>query len=163
MVAGLRSSRPEAIAALVAALLAWSGEAQAQVGLASRDAPISLVARVPAGAAMEEVSSARTIAVRGSIREAAVTVRLTSNSGYRLIVHGIRTEQHPSAAGRIWVLGVDGNFHQLVGGFPVTVAHEKQTAGESARDVVFRIEHSAELLEQQSVPVRYDVAVNPSM
>jgi hypothetical protein len=31
------------------------------------------------------------------------------------------------------------------------------------RDVVFRIEHSAQLREQQSVPVRYDVAVNPSM
>ena len=163
MVAGLRSSRSGVIAALVAALIAWSGEVRAQVGLASREARISLVARVPVAAVMEEVSSPRTITVRGSIREAAVTVRLTSNSGYRLIVHDIRSEQHASATGRIWVLGADGKFHELVNGSPVTVVHEKQRAGELARDVVFRIEHSAELLEQQSVPVRYDVAVNPSM
>ncbi|HET6777886.1 MAG TPA: hypothetical protein VFH26_03275, partial [Gemmatimonadales bacterium] len=91
-------------ALLIAVLLAPTRRAEAQVGLASRESRVALIARVPSGASMQAVSSPHVLAMQGSVREATVTVRLASSCGYRLLVHG--TTHGYSRAGRserIWV------------------------------------------------------------
>ena len=159
---GWRSSSHIGLAVLLAMGLAWGSNAQAQVGLASREARVTLVASAPPRAAMTTVGAPRLIAVHGSVREAAVTVGLSSNHGYRLVVRGTG---RPQAAGsepspRIWVRGVDGKFQELGIGSRITVVQGGRH-GKSDPEIVYRIESSGAELEIRSLPVQYEIAVTP--
>ena len=152
------------MAVLMAALVGLAGTAQGQVGLASHEARVAIIASIPSAAAVHAVGSPRVTRVRGLIREAAVSVRLSSNNGYRLIVRGTgRQEKGRSAVGRIWVKAVDGTFHELGEGSAVTVAQEQRQAGAFDRQVVYRIESSEVAAELTGLPICYDIAVNPVM
>ena len=146
----------------IAVFLASPGSAQAQVGLTSRESRVALIARVPSGASVQSVGSPRVIAGRGSVREATVTVRLASTSGYRLLVRTARNAQ-PVQRSRVWVRGVDGRFHELREGSPVTVAYHQKHAGESERDIVDRVETAEPADDALTLPVRYEIAVNPAL
>ena len=151
-------------AVFIAVLLVPAERAEAQVGLASRESRVSLVARVPSGASMV-ASLPRVLGERGAVSEASVTVRLAGNSGYRLLVH--RTAPQRAAGtgnrGRIWVQGLDGTFHELQENSPVTVALDQSHTGELERDIVYRFETSGPADGMVSLPVRYEIAVNPTL
>ena len=151
------------MAAFVAAVLVgWAESADAQVGLTSRESRITLIARVPVAASLQRVGSFRLLGERNSLREAAITVRLSSTAGYRLLVHGTG---HPASgqAGRIWVLAVDGRFRELQEGSPVTVVHDRTPTGELERAIVYRFETTEPAGETDTLPVRYELAVTPVM
>jgi hypothetical protein len=151
-------------AALVAAVLVagWEESAEAQVGLASRESRVALIAQVPAAASLQRVGSFRVLEERNSLREAAVTIRVASTAGYRLLVH--RTGQAVSGqAARVWVLAVDRRFHELREGSPVTVAQYRTPTGELEREIVYRFETHEPTSETDTLPVRYELAVTPIM
>jgi hypothetical protein len=147
---------------ILAALLALPMRAEAQVGLASRPSQVALIARVPAGASLQ-ADSPRLLGNEGSVRTAKVSVRLISTSGYRLLVHGTahQGDTRSDRSGRIWVQGVDGLFHELQENSPVTVARDRNRAGEFQQEVVFHLENSGPAAEMTSLPVRYEIVVNP--
>jgi hypothetical protein len=136
--------------------------AEAQVGLTSQGTRIALVARVPAAASLQGVGTFRVLGERNSLREGAVTIRLASTSGYRLLVHGTG---HPSSgrSERIWVRAVDGEFQELREGSPVTVAFHGTATGELEQDLVYRFESAEPVSERITLPVRYELAVTPAM
>ncbi|HEX6434379.1 MAG TPA: hypothetical protein VFZ87_09040 [Gemmatimonadales bacterium] len=151
-------------ALLIAILLAPTERAEAQVGLASRESRIVLIAQVPSGASLQAVSSPRVLGMPGSVREATVTVRLASSSGYRLLVHGTtRGYARAGQSERIWVRGLDGRFHELQENSPVTVAQDQRPAGELDRHIVYRFETAGPADQPVSLPVRYEIAVSPTL
>jgi hypothetical protein len=111
---------------------------------------------------MPQVGLPRDTGRQGSLREARVAVSMTANVGYRVIVRGTGATKSPGSGptGRIWVLGADGRFHELGGGTAVTVMRV-HAAGESEREIVYRIEDSPDTGSVHPLPVRYDLAVNP--
>jgi hypothetical protein len=111
---------------------------------------------------MPTVGAPRLIGVHGSIREAAVTIQLSTNHGYRLVVRGTNEPQgaRSEPGRRIWVRGVDGKFHELGNGSRITVVHER-LHGKSDPEVVYRIETSGAESGMWSLPVRYEIAVTP--
>ena len=144
------------LTALSVVALTLPGTAQAQVGLSSGVAQVTLVARSSPRAALQSV---RTIAVtgrQGAFKEAAVGLRLSANSAYRLRVH--RTSGHSRA--RLWVRAVDGSYHELRAGSPVTVGRGSHASGDSESTVRYRLETTAQ--DRAIVlPVRYEIAVDP--
>jgi hypothetical protein len=145
-------------------LLICPREIQGQVGLASGEARIALVAIAPAHASLESVSELREADSPGPLRESSVMVRLSSNGGYRLIVRrtgSMATEA--TGVGRVWVRGLDGEFHELTSESPVTVAEERP-AGEYEQEVFYRIEGPATRpAALQALPFYYDIAVKPAL
>jgi hypothetical protein len=63
-------------------------------------------------------------------------------------------------ASRIWVRGVNGDFQELTAGSSVTVGRGTHAAGQWEREVQYRIESAGEL---NSLPVRYEMAINPQL
>jgi hypothetical protein len=94
----------------------------------------------------------------GLLREAATTLRLSSNSGYQLIVRGV-----PGSTSRVWVQSSTGEFVELTAGASVTVAHDAPGLGETLRDVHFRFLAPASGDTLPPLPVRYDIAINPTL
>jgi len=125
------------------------------VGLSSSTPAVALLARVPARASLQEVTPLREKGI-GSIRETSVRVRLAANSGYRLIARAAQ----PTGA-RLWVRAADGQFHELAPGARITVARHA-TGAEQWEQVHYRIEsEDAHQLEATTLPVRYEVAIDP--
>ena len=124
---------------------------------------MTILAHAPTGAEMPVVGSPRVLAARDSVLDLAVTVRLSTNGGYRLLVHGTAGQRQPSSriSPRIWVQGLDGNFHEVREGTAVTVAHDQRHAGELDREVRYRVEHSNTSSDTAGLPVRYEIAVKP--
>ena len=136
-------------------VLALPGVAQSQVGIRSGVAQIALVAHIAPRGSIQGVSAERETGRMGSVREASVMVRVAANTGYQLVVRGTA-----AAASRIWVRGVNGEFQELTAGSSVTVARGTQTAGEWDREVQYRIESAGDL---NTLPVRYEIAINPTL
>ncbi len=159
----LPAERVRMAALVIAIFLTSAPTSEAQVGLASRESRVTLIAHIPSAAEMPLVGPPRVLAVRDSVLELAVTVRLSSKGGYRLLVHGNAGQRQPSSriSRRIWVQGVDGNFHELQEGTAVTVAHDGRPAGELDREVRYRLEHSNTSSETAPLPLRYEIAVKP--
>jgi hypothetical protein len=87
-----------------------------------------------------------------------VRVRLAANTGYRLIVRGAQ----PTGA-RLWVRAADGRFHELVAGTPITVARNATGTGDCEQQVHYRMESDNAGLSPAPLPVRYEVAVDPTL
>ena len=143
-------------------ILAWPREIQGQVGLAPGEARVALVAVAPAHASLDTASPPREGASLGSLREGSVTVRLSCNNGYRLMVRRIgNSASTGGAASRVWVRSVDGQFHELTPGSSVTIA-DQPPAEEDEREVFYRIEDLPKSPSTlQDLPVHYDLAVKP--
>lgn len=141
--------------AALGAVLAFPGVAESQVGISSGVAQIALVAHVAPRGSILDVSAGRETGRVGAVREASVTVRVAANTGYQLVVR--RTAV---TASRIWVRGVNGEFQELTAGSSVTVARGTHAAGQWDRAVHYRLESAGDL---NSLPVRYEIAINPKL
>jgi len=141
--------------AALGVVLALPGVAESQVGISSGVAQIALVAHIAPRGSIQGVSAERETGRMGSVREASVMVRVAANTGYQLVVRGI-----PVAASRIWVRGVNGEFQELTAGSSVTVARGTHVAGQWDREVQYRIESASDL---NSLPVRYEIAIDPTL
>jgi hypothetical protein len=145
---------------LVLAGLALPQQLEAQVGLVSNIGQVTLVARATPRASIQGVGPARETARQGSTRGASVTVRLSTNTGYRLMVLG--TPELGAEGSRVWVRAADGNFEELTPRSSVTVARGARSAGQWEREVSYRIESATEAAEVE-LPVRYEIVVNPTI
>ena len=148
------------------AILALLGPAagHAQVGLASGSARIALIARVLPRVSVDGVSSARETARQGNVREETVTVRLSVNTGYRLVVVG--TAPPGSQAGpapQLWVRAENGRFEEVRSGAVVTVVRSQRAVGACESEVSFRREAPASVEGRQLLPVRYEVRIEPTI
>ena len=146
------------LTALSVVALPIPGSAQAQVGLSSSVAQVTLVARSSPRAALHSVGPVVEIGSRGAFREATVELRLSTNSGYRLRVH--RTDG-PSRS-RLWVQAVDGSYHELRAGSPVTVGPGSHPSGGAESTVRYRLETRGRG-RTIVLPVRYEVVVDPTI
>lgn len=146
-----------ALGAVLFAALSGATSLAGQVGLGSNLAQVALVVRVAARASIEEVSPPVRSTSQGSLTEASVKVRLSANTGYRLVVVGTASSQ----ASRLWVRSSSGDFHELVPGASVTVTQGARSAGQSEREVSYRLESAADAVE--ALPVRYEIVVTPTI
>jgi hypothetical protein len=145
--------------AIVIVLLGWTSPGEAQQGLRSRPMQISLIARVSARAAIESIAPAVEAGRIGPMKQASVSLRLSANSGCRLVV--LRTPT--SGNSRIWVKNAAGHFEELEPGTAVTVARDRVFAGESEREVRYLFEENgAEIVDASNLPVRYEIRMDPA-
>ena len=131
---------------------------EAQVGFSSSIAQVALVARSAPRASMQAVSRVRETDHQGQMQNAAVSVRLSANSSYRLVVRGISAQ--PTS--RVWVRTVDGDYQEVVAGSSVTVARGAHSAGQLDREVSYRIESDA-VDGPLELPVRYEIVMDPAI
>lgn len=147
------------LAAIGMVVLATPRVAESQIGLISGMAQVTLVARIPPRGSIQGVSAQRENGRTGTLREASVTVRVSVNTGYQLLV---RAAGVPTS--RIWVRAVTGEFQELTAGSPVTVARDTRCAGQWEREVHYRIESSGpDDAASNALPVRYEIAINPTL
>ena len=134
------------------------GNAEAQIGLNSGMAQVTLVARRSPTAALHTVGPVVEIGRRGAFQEVTVSLRLSANSGYHLRVH---RNSGPSRS-RLWVRTVDGSYRELRPGVPVTVGRGAHASGGSESTVRYRLENAAGG-GAIGLPVRYEVVVDPTI
>ncbi len=146
------------LTALSAIALPIPGNAQAQVGLSSGVGQVTLVARSSPRASLHSVGPIVEIGRRGALKEATVGLRLSANSAYRLRVH--RTSGHSRS--RLWVHAVDGSYHELRAGSPVTVGRSSHASGDSESTVRYWLESPARG-RATVLPVRYEIVVEPTI
>ena len=143
------------MAIVAVAALCFPPVAEAQVGLSSGPAQVTLVARRSAQGSLGTVGTTRELSRRGSVREALTTVRLTANARYRLVVR-----RSPGTAARVWVRSIDGEFHEVTRDTPVTVDRGRGGV-EQERQVHIRVDgpdHS-----RGPLPVFYDLVLSPAL
>jgi hypothetical protein len=119
---------------------------------------VALVAQVPPRGSITGVGQARETARLGTVREGTVSVGISANTGYQLIVRGVQ-----GATSRIWVRASTGEFQELKAGGAVTVVKEFRSGGELERSVQYRIEMPDGDNGGESLPVRYEIAINPTI
>ena len=145
------------VPSLVALLVAPLQSADAQQGLGSGLAQVTLIARSAPQGSIRAVEPARQIGRNGTIIEATMMVRLSANTGYRLAVRG------GLPANRTWVRDVNGVYQELTGAAAVTVARHQHGAGEWEREVHYRVEMPEEKELSESLSVRYELALDPAL
>jgi hypothetical protein len=148
------------LAVIVAAALTLPHSVEAQVGLGSNVAQVTLVARIAPRASIQAVSPIRETGQQGSLKEGSVSVRGSTNAAYRLTV--VRTAAPVGAESRVWVRAANGTFELLNPGSRVTVARGARSAGQWESEVQYRIESGSEQGFDE-LPVRYEVAVTPTI
>ena len=137
---------------LFLALISQGGtDLQAQVGISSRVAQVSLVVRAHSHADMPRVSAPRTIGRRGDLTEAAVRLNLLANSGYRLIVRGTS-----GSTSRVWIQVEDDDYQEVVPGRGVTLSRERR--GSSEREVRYLTDGGT---SSADLPVRFELVIDP--
>jgi hypothetical protein len=137
------------------------GMLHAQVGLMSGLAQVELVARVAPQASIEGVGPELETGRQGTIREVAVTVGVLANTGFRLVV--VRTDGEAMVSGQappLWVRAVNGDYQPLGDDGPIVVVREGHTAGQTEREVRYRMEERDSLC---SLPVRYEIVIDPEL
>lgn len=146
------------MALVLLALVFTTNVVEAQVGIRSGLARVTLVARRAPEGSIQSAGPAQQTGRVGQFVEASAMVRFRANSGYQLMVRGIGT-----SSARIWVQDVNGEYRELTGASPVTVARGSHTVGQWEREVRYRLEvgEGAELAGP--LPVRYEMRVNPTM
>jgi hypothetical protein len=152
--ASLALSRRMSLAISIA-ILGPTSAAQAQVGLTSGVAQVTLVARSSPQGALS-VGVTRDVSWEGSSRTMTAALRISANSGYRLAVR-----RSPDTAKRVWVKSIDGNFQELTGDTPVIVDRGAHTGGERAREVQFRVE-GPRSDRPTPLPIFYELVMSPT-
>ena len=131
--------------------------AAAQVGLASAVASVTLVAHVDPQGSIFSITPPRQTGQAGPLMEAVTTVRLSSNTGYQLIVRGLE-----GSTSRIWFRSATGEFVLLNVVTSVPVARATRGSGETLQDVYFRFEEPVSGGTPPPLPVRYELAIDPT-
>jgi hypothetical protein len=90
--------------------------------------------------------------------EAVATVRLSSNAGYRLIVRGLE-----DASSSVWVRSASGEFVRLTARSSVLVAGAPRGSNQTLQDVYFRFEAPVSGGTLPPLPVRYELAIDPTI
>jgi hypothetical protein len=139
---------------ILGAMSTAASTAQAQVGISSGVAEVSMVARAASRASMPSVGVARRIGGFGTMTEVAVRVHLTANSGYRLVARG-----SAGTASRVWVQLGDGEYQKLVHGAALTLSHER--GGSSEQEVHYLAESTAANVTE--MPIRLELVVDPAI
>jgi hypothetical protein len=137
--------------------MALSQAAQAQVGIRSGSAQLTLIARSAPHASIRTVEPARQIGRSGTLVEASTLVRWSANTGHRLLVRG------GAPASRIWVQDLNGVYQELTGASSVTVARHQHGGGQWERQVRYRVEASGNGELAGPLQVQYEIAVNPAI
>jgi hypothetical protein len=106
---------------------------------------------------MEELAATARVTANGP-GEGSVIVRLSTNSGYKLVVRG----SGPPAGYRVWVRSADGAFQEVTFGMPVTIARHGAGEGERDHQVFYRIESSTPLVPGRP-PIRYELHIAPTI
>ena len=132
--------------------------AAAQVGLASAVGSVTLVAHVDPQGSISSVTPPRPTSQTGLLMEAVTTVRLSSNAGYRLIVRGLEGD-----SAQVWVRSITGEFVRLTPGTSVAVAGAARGSKETLQDVYFRFEAPVSGGTPPPLPVRYELAIDPTI
>ena len=143
-------------ALVILLLLGMTQAAHAQVGIRSGVAQVSLTARSLPQVSIPAVEPARQISRSGTLVEASTTVRWNANAGSRLMVRG------GTSTNRIWVQDVNGEYQELTGAAPVTVARDRNGAGQREREVRYRVEVRENSELATPLPVLYEIAINPA-
>lgn len=152
------------LAALGILAVAGPATAYAQVGLASGGAQIALIARVAPGASINGVSQLRETGRQGGLTEGTVRVRLSANTGYRLVVVGtapVSSQAQP--ASRLWVRDENGRFEEVSSGTAVTVVRGQRAVAGWEPEVSFRSEASESIADSDMLPVRYEIRMDPAI
>jgi len=131
--------------------------AAAQIGLASSVGSVSLVAHADPHGSISSVSPPREAGQTGLLREAVTTVRVSSNTGYGLMVRGLE-----GSTSRIWVRSATGGYVLLTASSSVTVARASRGSGEMLQDVYFRFE-APDSGTLPPLPVRYEMVIDPTL
>jgi hypothetical protein len=157
--AARRPARGAAFAvALTTALLSLgSVPAAAQVGLASAVGSVTLMAHVDPQGSISSVTPPRQTGQAGPLTEAVTTVRLSSNTGYRLIVRSLE-----GSTSRMWARSTTGEFVLLNAVTSVPVARATRGSGETLQNVYFRFEAPVSGGTPPPLPVRYELAIDPT-
>jgi hypothetical protein len=142
---------------VVAGSLALAGSVEAQVGISSGAAPVTLVANAPLQGSLEGLVIQPGIGLPNQEHSGTITLRVSANSGYRLVVRG-GGELPPDA--RIWVRSVSGEFQEVMQGSSVVVADDAHPAGIEERRVEYRIQGAG---DETVLPVRYELQINPAI
>ena len=143
---------------LVLLLLTMPYTAEGQVGLGSLTARVALLASVPARVVLLDVGSPIKQGRSGNLLETSVKVQIEANTRCRLLVRGTG-----EAAARISVQDTDGEFRSLGLGAAVVVAQEENPAGEWSSEIRYRIEDDNVAEHDAPLPVRYEIAVVPTL
>jgi hypothetical protein len=126
-------------------------ELQAQVGVSSALAEVSLAVRAPLRAGVPRVSAPRVIGRRGDLSEAAVSLDLPVNSRYRLVA-----SRNVGSNSRVWLHVGDEDYEELIPGRAITLPPERRASSE--REVRYVIEGSTSSAE---LPLRFDLVIDP--
>ena len=144
-------------AMVVGGSLALAGSVEAQVGISSSAVPVTLIARAPLQGSLEGLVIQPGIGLPDQKHSGTITLRVSANSGYRLVVRG-GGEFPPDA--RLWVRSVSGEFEEVMEGSSVVVADDAHPAGIEERRVEYQI-HGAG--DETALPVRYELQINPAI
>ena len=152
------------LAALGILAVAGPATTQAQIGLASGGAQIALIARVAPGASINGISEIRETARQGTVSEGTVKVRLSANTGYRLVVVGTASvSSKAQPASRLWVRAENGRFEEVSSGAAVTVVRGQHAVAGWEPEVSFRSETPESVVGSDVLPVRYEIRVDPTI
>ncbi len=152
------------LAALAILVVGGPATAHAQIGLSSGGAQVALLARVAPGASINGVSEIRQTAGQGTGSEGTVKVRLSANTGYRLVVVGtapVSSKTQP--ASRLWVRAETGLFEEVASGAAVTVVRGQRAMAGWEPEVRFRSEASESGEVPHVLPVRYEIRLDPTI
>jgi hypothetical protein len=154
----LKSAKLSGCTTLVVGVsLALAGRVEAQVGISSSAAPVMLVANAPLQGSLEGLVVQSGIGLPDQKHSGTITLRVSANGGYRLVVRG-GGEFPPDA--RIWVRSVSGEFQEVREGSSVVVADDTHPAGVEERRVEYWIQGAG---DETALPVRYELQINPSI
>jgi len=116
------------------------------------------VAHVDPHGSISSITPPRETGQTGLLREAVTTVRFSSNAGYRLIVRELE-----GSTSRVWVRSAAGEFVLLTAGTSVPVARATRGSGEMLQDIYFRFEAPVSGGPPPPLPVRYELAIDPTI
>jgi hypothetical protein len=87
-----------------------------------------------------------------------ITLRISANSGYRLVVRG--TGITPAEA-RIWVRSVSGEFQEVTNGSSVIVADDSHPVRDEERRLEYLRESSGD--PDLRLPLQYELQMSPAI
>jgi hypothetical protein len=128
-------------------VIGFARTAEAQVGIQSGVAQVSLIARsLPQGSLQ---------AVAG---EGTLNLRVSANKGYSLVVRGASQ----TTGSRTWVRSVNGEFQEVTPGSSVTVVRDQDGTVDVQQTIEYRVE-SATAGEQDRLPFTYELHIAPTI
>jgi hypothetical protein len=136
---------------------ALAGRATAQVGLTSGLAQVTLAARAPVQGSIQDVLTQPGIGLPNGGSQGSITLRMSANSGYRLVVRGTGR----SEGVRIWFRSAAGEMREVTEGAAIVLVDDVHPSGIAERRVEYRVEGAGEGSDR--LPVRYELEISPTL